>query len=72
MSKKISEKKLVKPKEVNFSKDEDLVDQEVKQKVSKKCQNVIDLLTLKQNDPNFVDKCKQIIEIIEENNGQGE
>ena len=64
MNKKISEKK------VNFSTENEPVNQKVRQNVSKTCQNVIDLLRSKKNDPNFVDKCQQIFEIFEEQNGQ--
>ena len=58
--KKFSEKKLVKT---------NVVDQKVRYK-SETCQKVIDLLTAKQNMPNFVEKCEQIIALFEDKNGQ--
>ena len=56
---KASEKKLVKPKEVD-------------KKVRYKCETyrkVIDLLIANQDKPDFVNKCEKIIALFEEKNG---
>ena len=68
MDKEICTYLLVKLKKKNSSNEEGTVNPDERQKVSKKCQNMIDYLKSKQSDPNFVEKCQKIYEIFEEEN----